>query len=223
MFLLKLISPKTLPKRKTDWKFYHRCFRALLKAHVASYCKGAIDDRIIVDGVEVSHTLRDTWFEKELQRFGIGIVPAMAMVQPQAFQKRRYRRSILFDWEEKLTIKHARKDCSIVRDDSVSFSSHFDGQLKASSDRNAFLSLVFEARNKSSRLTETEPETTEAPSKESEETPPPPGPPPKKKRRIHIKDTVDPQQTPQTTEQSQTPQTQDTFVKHNGFEENEIF
>ena len=222
MFFLKLISPKTLPKRKTDWKFYHKCYRALLKAHVASYCKGAIDDRFIVDGVEVSHTLRDMWFEKELQRFGIGIAPAMTMVQPQDFQKRRYRRSILFDWEEKLTIKHARKDCCIVRDDSVNFSSHFDGQLKASSDRNAFLSLVFEARQKPSRLTESEPQTTDAPSKESEETAKHPDPP-KKKRRIHIKDTVDPQQTPQTTEQSQTPQTQDTFVKHNGFEENEIF
>lgn len=130
-----------LPKRKDDWTFYHKFFRTLLKVYVPSYCKGVINDRIVVNGVVVSHTLRDAWFENELKRFGIGIATTLNTVQQNALRKRSYHRSSIFDWEEKMTVMHSGQDCTIHRYNDVSFNTRIDGKLRASTGQPIF-SLV---------------------------------------------------------------------------------
>lgn len=222
MFLLKLISPKTTPKRKTDWKFYHRCYMALLKLLVPSYGKGVINDRIVVNGVEVLHTLRDAWFENELKRFGIGIATALNTVQQNDLRKRLYHRSGIFDWEEKMTVMHSGQDCSVQRHNDVSFSTHIDGKLRASMGQLIF-SLVFEERQKTTSTAAASQTNAAATSKQEPDGPKETSVAPTVKRKIHFKDTVDSLPKTQPVEKPQEAPENGTFIKREGFEENDIF
>lgn len=224
MLLLKLISPKKLPRRRSGWRFHHKCYSALLILLLRRYSRGVIDEVIVLNGVKVSHTLRDEWFESELKRFGIEFAPSLRATAKPSLEKRKYRRSRLFTWKETLSVIKSRRHCSIMRERGITLESNFDGTLKTSSEQDGILAIWLED---DSAITpkEERPRRTTAP-KETPAGKTTPVEPPQKKRKIHIKDTVTPQDTPAPKPPTPTlPQEQpaDTFTQHKGFEENDIF
>ena len=221
MFFLKLISPKHVPRKKTNWKFRHKFYRMMLKIYLRLYLKGMVDDRVVVNEVVTIHSLRDPWFEKELKRFGIEIEPSLHQSQMESFKKRKYHRYRTFNWEDKLTVIHYGKSCVITRDNIVSFDTNMGGQLQASSDKDGILSIFFNGYQKGRKLTEKKTEKTEEP-REIPEKPQAPFIQPKKKK-IHLKDTVKPRQEKLQAEGLRESSPQDSYTKHAGFEENDIF
>jgi len=227
MLLLKLISPKKLPRRKSEWRFHHKCYKVLLNHLLKRYSPGVIDDTITLNGVEVKLTLRDEWFENELTKFGISFSPTIKATQK--LSKKRYRRSSLFSWKETLTVAQSRNRCSIVRNESVTLDSNFDSTLQSSGSNDAILviklsdhSRPLPKKHKIEDISETIPATEEQPTEPTNS----PNPAPTKKHKIHIKDTVTPKEAP--TPQSPVPdsspeQPSDSFTQHQGFEENDIF
>ena len=221
MFFLKLISPKHVPRKKTNWKFRHKFYYAMLKVYLRLYSKGVIEDRIVVNEVVVQHTLRDVWFENELRRFGIKITPLLDTITKESYKRRKYHRYHTFNWEDKLSVVHYGKDCCVTRNNSVSFESDMGGQLQTSTNSEPFFSVFFNGCRKGRKPTETKAGRRTQPQEESEKpqaltTQP-------KKKKIHIKDTLKPvQESPRVEKPIEAPP-QDTYVKHVGFEENDIF
>lgn len=225
MLLLKLISPKNLPRKKSEWKFYHKCYKALLCLLFKRYALGVIDDIVILNDVEVRHTLRDGWFESELSRLGVVFVPSVKTTSRLSFEKRRYRHSWLFSWEEKLMVACSSQYCTIVRDHSIALESNINASVQTSNDINDILAIwIKEVKTSKKPVREGHGGSTqqnEIPAVQTTKTEPP-----QKKRKIHIKDIVRPQdvstgQTPQTEQPKEKPT--DNFIQHQGFEENEIF
>ena len=103
MLLLKLLSPKKIPRGSSN-KFWYRCYRMLLRCYLRRYAKVVINDRIVVDGVEVRHTMRDKWFENELRRFGFEFKPAFNTLQQESLRTIKHFRYRSFNWEDKVTI-----------------------------------------------------------------------------------------------------------------------
>lgn len=221
MFFLKLISPKHVPRKKTNWKFRHQFYYAMLKMYLCLYSKGVIEDRIVVNEVVALHTLRDVWFEKELRRFGIKIAPSLDTISKESFKQRKYHRYRTFNWEDKLTVVHCGKDCCVTRNNSVRFDSDMGGHLQTSTNSEPILSVFFNGYRKSKKQTETKTERKVHLHEEPEK--PQTSVLQSKKKKIHIKDTVTPQQEiPHVETLKETP-TQETYTKHVGFEENDIF
>lgn len=198
----------------------------MLKFYLRLYSRGVIEDRVVVNEVVTIHSLRDPWFEKELKRFGIEIEPSLHQIQMQSVTKRKYRRYRSFNWEDKLTVIHYGKSCEITRNNSVSFDTGMVGQLQASSDKDALFSIFFKEYSKEKKLTEKTTARIEDPLEEPEK-PQISGALPKKKK-IHLKDTVKPRQEKPLKERPRADEPQgtapqDSFTKHAGFEENDIF
>ena len=226
MLFLKLISPNHVPRKKTNWKFHHKFYQAMLKLYLSHYYRGVIEDRIVVNEVVTIHSVRDPWFEKELKRFGIEIEPTLCQAQMESFKKRKYHRYRTFNWEDKLTVIHYGKKCTITRDDNVGFDTNMVGQLQSSSDKDAILSIFFNGYRKGRKLTEKDTVIIEEP-KETSGKPQSQAVQPKKKK-IHIKDAVKPYQEKPVVEQPKKedppkPTPQESYTKHAGFEENDIF
>lgn len=223
MLLLKLISPKKVPRYKSNWKFRHKCYSAMLILLLRRYSRGVIDEVIVLNGVKVSHTLRDEWFENELRRFGIEFSPNLKATTTPSLEKRKYRRSRLFNWKETLSVIKARKRCTIVRERGITLESNLDGTLKSSSGYDGILSIWVEETSIGSPKDDSPRRTT--PPREQPAVKTTPGEPPQKKRKIHIKDTITPQDTPTPKPPASPPQEQpaDAFTQHKGFEENDLF
>ena len=226
MFFLKLISPSHVPRKKTNWKFRHKFYRAMLKLYLPHYSKGVIEDRVVVNEVVTIHSLRDPWFEKELKRFDIEIESSLYLTQKESFVKRKYHRCRTFNWVDKLTVIHYGRSCAIIRDNDVGFETNMGGQLQASSDKDAILSIFFNGYRKGRKLAEKD-TVTKMGSKEMPGEPQTPVAQPKKKK-IHIKDILKPplekpMEERSKKEDSSKPAPQESYTKHAGFEENDIF
>lgn len=226
MLLLKLISPKKLPRRKSEWKFWHKRYKDLLNWLLKKYSYGVINDTIILNEVEVRHTLRDEWFENELNRFGIDF--AQKIKATQKLSKRKYHRSNFFSWKETLTVTHSRNRCSLIRDDNVALDSNIEGKLQASIGSDAILVIKLEDKSQSlpkkSKPVDRTGRTSEPEEQPTEETKP--SDPTPIKHKGHIKDRESIPETPTSeTPVSEQPQDHptDTFVQHQGFMENDIF
>lgn len=221
MLLLKLISPKQLPRNKADWKFRHKFYKVLLKLYLRFYSKGVIEDYMVVNDVTVLHTLRDVWFENELRRFDIKIKPSLVVATKQALQKRKYHLHRTFNWEDKTTVLYSGKSCSITRNKRVCIDTDMNGQLKTSSNNDRVLSIHFtEGRNERTTIEKKSTKQTE-PREESEV--PPTTVSQSKKKKVHIKDAIKPRQKTIPVEETKEATPQDSFTKHAGFEENDIF
>ena len=95
------------------------------------------------------------------------------------------------------------------------------GQLQTSTNSEPILSVVFSGYRKGKKPMETKTARGTEPKKASEAPPTTVSQP--KKKKIHIKDTVIPvQEFPRGEKPIEAPP-QDTYIKHVGFEENDIF
>lgn len=221
MILLKLISPKEPPAKKSDWKFRHKVYRALLKMYFLFYSKGVIEDRIVVNGVEVMHSLRDLWFENELRRFEINISTTLKDIPKYSLQKKRYHRYCTFNWEDKLMVVHSGKNFSIARKNRVSIDADMAGQLQTSSERDKILSVLYKSDLKNEAATVKK--TTRIAELKKEQGKPQSPKAHQSKKKIHIKDAINPEQgTPLNEKPTEIP-LKETYTKHVGFEENDLF
>lgn len=203
MLFMKLISPNIIPD-KSDWKFRHKFYHFLLKAVSLLYVRGKIDDRIVVNGVEVTHNLCDEWFENELRRFDIGISMTYHVTPTDCLDKRWYHRFSMFKWEEKLKITHQGAGCCIARGNRVNFNADMPGVLLSSSDD--MVSIRYDERVEKI-----------VPSKVVETITKP------KTKKIHFKEADRPQPVPAVEVTHKETSPNGTYTQHKGFEENDIF
>lgn len=202
MLLMRLLSPRTLPD-KSEWRFRHKLYRFLLQAFSLLYVRGKIDDCVVVNEVEVMHSLYDEWFENELRRFDFDISASYHVTPPDCLGKRWYHRFVMFNWKEKLMIVHCGKECSIARGSRVNFNADLDGVMLSSS--NDVVAIRFYGRKEVLASSE-----AMAPNENE------------KNKKIHFKETI--KAKPEAAEVT-TPRIviEDTYTQHKGFEENDIF
>ena len=208
LLLLKILRPKDIPNRTTDWNWRVRFYNWLLVRLMPLYRRGAISETINLDATQIIHNVRDYWYEQELQRFHIDTAQHLEKQSAPFCLNRKYRRSCLFKWSESLLVFNNGGSFNVSRAKKLTIETDINGQLKISSDKDFIFRLEFTANNKGqSNSNIYEPNESFAP-----EPPPPPKPNDyQPKQKIPVKDTIPLQSLQNTT------------TKHHGFEENDIF
>ncbi len=208
--IIKILSPKHLPSRKTSWDRRTRLYYKLLGWLLPIYRRSAISDSIKIGEIQLIHNLRDYSFEQELQRFCIDTAQHLEKSSAPFNIKRRFRRSCLFCWSESLLIFHEGKSYDIKRDRNFSIATDIVGTLKISTNKDFILRSEFTTKNTGVRCNsknnvadciQTGQSIVEIVSKG------------KPKQKISIRDTVP------STSSAQEPK----MKKYQGFEENDIF
>lgn len=208
--IIKILSPKHLPSRKTSWDRRTRLYYKLLGWLLPIYRRSAISDSIKIGEIQLIHNLRDYSFEQELQRFCIDTAQHLEKSSAPFNIKRRFRRSCLFCWSESLLIFHEGKSYDIKRDRNFSIATDIVGTLKISTNKDFILRSEFTTKNTGVRCNsknnvadciQTGQSIVEIVSKG------------KPKQKISIRDTVP------STSSAQEPK----IKKYQGFEENDIF
>lgn len=208
--IIKILSPKYLPSRKTSWDRRTRLYYKLLGWLLPIYRRSAISDSIKIGEIQLIHNLRDYSFEQELQRFCIDTAQHLEKSSAPFNIKRRFRRSCLFCWSESLLIFHEGKSYDIKRDRNFSIATDIVGTLKISTNKDFILRSEFTTKNTGVRCNsknnvadciQTGQSIVEIVSKG------------KPKQKISIRDTVP------STSSAQEPK----MKKYQGFEENDIF
>lgn len=208
--IIKILSPKHLPSRKTSWDRRTRLYYKLLGWLLPIYRRSAISDSIKIGEIQLIHNLRDYSFEQELQRFCIDTAQHLEKSSAPFNMKRRFRRSCLFCWSESLLIFYEGKSYAIKRDRNLSIATDIVGTLKTSTNKDFILRSEFTTKNTGVRCNsknnvadciQTGQSIVEIVSKG------------KPKQKISIRDTVP------STSSAQEPK----MKKYQGFEENDIF
>lgn len=208
--IIKILSPKHLPSRKTSWDRRTRLYYKLLGWLLPIYRRSAISDSIKIGEIQLIHNLRDYSFEQELQRFCIDTAQHLEKSSAPFNIKRKFRRSCLFCWSESLLIFHEGKSYDIKRDRNFSIATDIVGTLKISTNKDFILRSEFTTKNTGVRCNsknnvadciQTGQSIVEIVSKG------------KPKQKISIRDTVP------STSSAQEPK----MKKYQGFEENDIF
>jgi hypothetical protein len=208
--IIKILSPKHLPSRKTSWDRRTRLYHKLLGWLLPIYRRSAISDSIKIGEIQLIHNLRDYSFEQELQRFCIDTAQHLEKSAVPFNIKRRFRRSCLFCWSESLLIFHEGKSYDIKRDRNFSIATDIVGTLKISTNKDFILRSEFTTKNTGVRCNsknnvadciQTGQSIVEIVSKG------------KPKQKISIRDTVP------STSSAQEPK----MKKYQVFEENDIF
>lgn len=103
MLLMKLLSPRTIPVLESDWRFYHKLYRAILSLLLYSYRRKVIFDHVVLGegGAELLHCVRDEWFEQQLKRFHVEFIPPIKVVSISATHNMRFG---LFSWKDSMTL-----------------------------------------------------------------------------------------------------------------------
>lgn len=103
MILMKLLSPTSMPVLESDWKFYHKLYRAILSLMLFSYKRKVIFDHVVLGegGAELLHCVRDEWFERQLKRFHVEYIPPVKVVSISATHSMRYG---MFSWKDTMTL-----------------------------------------------------------------------------------------------------------------------
>ena len=198
MLLLKLLRPRDIPQRKKQWSWQVRWYNHLLRWLLPVYKRCAVSDTITIGNVKVIHTIRDYWYEQELQRFHIDVAQHMDKTTLPITRKLK-KHSPIFHWKESLIIYADGKKYTISNFDDWRIESEICGQVKISTDRDFIVRTEFTSNSRSTQ-----------PVRPAETPPPADGERPK----ITIKDPV-PSQPPKEIVAKTT--------KYRGFEENEIF
>ena len=206
MLLLKLLRPRDIPQRKKQWNWQVRWYNHLLRWLLPIYKRCAVSDTITIGKVKVVHTIRDYWYEQELQRFHIDIAQHMEKTTLPITLKRK-RRSTLFQWKEALTIYADGKKYAINNADHWSIESEISGQVKLSTDRDCIVRTEFTSNARSAQAVQ------------STETPKPAD---RAKSKIAVKDSI-PSQPEEGTKRTPQTETAPKTTKYRGFEENDIF
>lgn len=197
MSLLKLLSPREIPTRKTRWGRRVRFFYWLLVHLLPAYKRSAISDTINLGDTQIVHNVRDYWYEQQLQRFRINMTQPLEKQPLPCNMQRKYRRSRWFCWSESLVVFHGGHSYNIRRADSLAIETDMDGQLRMSTNWDLLMRSEFVANKITKREHEAPRKSTHRPPKEIV-TPEPPK--------------TDPE-----------PALQATTTKYNGFEENNLF
>lgn len=205
-FLLKIISPSVIPNRKTHWGKWVRFYYWLLLRLLPSYRKSAVSDTIILGNIHIIHSVRDLWFENELQRFRIDTAPHMECQSVPYFKKRNDHRSYLFKWTESLSIFQNGKNYNITRSTTSTIETELEGQLRMSVSKDIILRTEFVTKTQDiPNSTHDTPYSSTTSRKNGA------------KAKISIKDTIP------TTHMHDETQSEPEKVKYQGFEENNIF
>lgn len=208
--LLKLIRPDIIPNRKADWNRCVRFYKWVLLKLMPIYKHCAISDTMNMGDLQITHNVRDYWYEQELQRFRIDTAQHLEKSFVPFNIKRRFYRSCLFCWSESLLIFHEGKSYDIKRDRNFSIATDIVGTLKISTNKDFILRSEFTTKNTGVRCNsknnvadciQTGQSIVEIVSKG------------KPKQKISIRDTVP------STSSAQEPK----MKKYQGFEENDIF
>ena len=217
MLLMRLIAPKKVPSVRSRWNLWHRCFCMLLKCYLPFYIRGAVNETLVVDGVTVTHTLCDEWFDAQLLRFGIckpkKIGTSGTIVSGKV---RRYHRYACFRWTEALSVGKDDGKCQIVRDKRLTVSPGKNGNFKLSTvdGKLYYLKYVETAKTKVGR-------TIIEKASDSD------GLDARPKHKIKLRDKVVDAGSGNIDGDglsgSKTEAPADVFVQHEGFEENDIF
>lgn len=209
--IIKILSPKHIPSRKTSWNRRTCLYYKLLGWLLPIYRRSAISDSIKIGEIQLIHNLRDYSFEQELQRFCIDTAQHLEKSSAPFNTKRRFLRSYLFCWSESLLIFHEGKSYAIKRDRNFSIATDIIGTLKISTNRDFILRSEFIAKNtrevqRSIRNNVTGSIQDEQPIVETAHEDKP-------KQKISIRDSVP----------SVTSSLEPKLKKYQGFEENSIF
>lgn len=208
--IIKILSPKHIPSRKTSWNRRTCLYYKLLGWLLPIYRRSAISDSIKIGEIQLIHNLRDYSFEQELQRFCIDTAQHLEKSSAPFNTKRRFLRSCLFCWSESLLILHNGKSYAIKRDRNFSIATDIIGTLKISTNKDFILRSEFTTKNTGVRCNsknnvadciQTGQSIVEIVSKS------------KLKQKISIRDTVP------SASSAQEPK----MKKYQGFEENDIF
>lgn len=146
MWLLKIICPKVIPNRKTNWGYRVRFYHWSLLRLMPLYKRCAMSNTIQMGDVQVVHNIRDYWYEQELQRFHIDIAQHIEKVETPMILKRRYKRSELFNWTESIIVYANAKSYSILQSNSFAIQTDMSGVLKLSSAKDFILRSEFIAK-----------------------------------------------------------------------------
>lgn len=206
MLLLKLLRPRDIPQRKKQWNWQVRWYNILLRWLLPAYKRCAVSDTITIGKVKVIHTIRDYWYEQELQRFHIDVAQHMDKTTLPITRKLK-KHSPIFHWKESLIIYANGKKYTISNFDDWRIESEISGQVKISTDRDFIVRTEFTS-NIGSAQTVQSAEATKAANRAN--------------TKIPVKDTVPPLSKEGSMHEPPTDTTPKT-TKYCGFEENDIF
>lgn len=207
-FILKLLRPKHIPNHKTEWDWRLRLYYWLIKSLLPLYKRSAFSDTIIIGNAQIIHNIRDFWYEQELHRFHMDDSLSIEKRSIPFSIKRKYNLSRFFSWSDSLLILHERGSYSIKRDKDILIDTDIEGLLKSSTEMDFIFRSEFVV--KEDRL-QKENNSKQRNSHDSSET----SIKQESSSKIEIKDTI-------ATEKTSTQQSYK-FVKHQGFEENNLF
>lgn len=205
IFILKILSPRNIPNLRTEWGWRLQLYYWLIKTLLPLYKRSAFSDTIIVGNTQVIHNVRNYWYEQELHRFHLDAAFSIEKRSIPFIVNRKYKLSRFFNWSDSLLILHEGGSYSIKRDKEILIDADIEGILKSSTERDFIFCSEFV--EKSVRLLKEQTNNKiidlNSRTKSSKQ---------KSSSKITIKDTV-------PTNTLQTPE----FVKHQGFEENNLF
>lgn len=218
MLLMRLIAPRKLPVQKSKWGIWHKIFYFLLKIYMPFYMRGAYSETLTFGDITIMHTLSDVWFEGQLVRFGL-YKPKQTGEASVVSGKiiRRYHRYTCFRWTETLSVVDGDGKCEIIRDRKLSVLSDVRESFKLCRIDGKLYSLKFVGHRNAVKPKKIHIE------KDSGTVDVPPSP----KHKIRLKDEVgangQPADVVGNVLEIKGGETPDVFIKHSGFEENDIF
>lgn len=146
-FLLKILSPKKIPAKRSEWNWHVRCHEWMLRRLFYAYRRGAVSDTIQLGNVQIIHNVRDYWYEQELQRFHIDTAQHLEKRSVPLYLNRKLHRSVFFHWTVSLLVFYEGKSYNIKRGKTISIETEIDGKLKISSEKDIILRSEFEAKD----------------------------------------------------------------------------
>lgn len=102
----------------------------MLKSMLPYYLKNIINDSVIINNIIYSIKVKDTWYERELQRYNIRIDSTPNKLVPHYKNNIRHRFSFLFNWTEEMSITYNNKTYSISRGTEWFIHTNINGILK---------------------------------------------------------------------------------------------
>ena len=145
MTILKLIRPKNIPKKRTDWNACLRFYYWVLVKLMPLYKRGAIADTINLGEIQIVHNVRDYWYEQELQRFHVDTAMHIEK-QSNLNVKQKYYRARIFNWTESLCVFINGKNYMLSRRRNIALGTDIEGVLKVSNARDFILRTEFSTK-----------------------------------------------------------------------------
>lgn len=212
MWFVKVISPTNIPSNKTEWNRYVRFYLWILYRLRWLYARGAISDTINLGSVKVIHNVRDYWFERELQRFGIDIGQHLNSHTIPIVIKRKYRHPDVFNWTDSLQIQCEGNYYTINRAKRLTIETDIEGEMMVSTQKDMFFRSTFTIKNDNPQKKRQDDNRLQQPHSQPKSDIPSMQ---RNKQKITVKDTLPSQDTE--------PQKESHTTKHQGFEENDAF